>query len=194
MNWLAHLRLSEDDVEIRLGNVIADFIKGEKRLALNPRIRRGVACHMFIDAFTDSHPVFQRSRTRISPANRKFAGILIDVFYDHFLSVNWESYSGEPKRAFIDGIYFDFERYTAERLPDARRFVLKMAEDDWLGEYETLGGIERTLLRVSGRLKRPGLLAPMAAELTAHYAGLGEDFAEFYPQLRDAVKHWVEST
>lgn len=193
MNWLAHLRLSEDDVEIRLGNVIADFIKGEKRLALNPRIQLGVACHMFIDAFTDAHPIFQRSRTRISLANRKFAGILIDVFYDHFLSVNWAAYSAEPKRAFIDGIYIDFDRYTLERLADARRFVLKMAEDDWLGEYESLAGIERTLTRVSGRLKRPGLLTPMTAELADNYAGLGEDFAEFYPQLRDAVMDWFRA-
>ena len=190
MNWLAHLHLSEDDVEVRLGNVIADFIKGEKRLALNLRIRRGVGCHMFIDSFTDAHPVFLRSRQRISPANRKFAGIVVDVFYDHFLSVRWPDYSDQPKRAFIDGIYSDFERYTETALPDARRFVVRMAEEDWLGEYETLAGIERTLARVSGRLKRPGLLVPLAAELTANYAGLDEDFAEFYPALRTGVSLW----
>ncbi|MEO6062100.1 MAG: ACP phosphodiesterase [Thermoflexales bacterium] len=193
MNWLAHLHLSEDDVEVRLGNVIADFIKGEKRQALNLRIRRGVSCHMFIDSFTDAHPVFLRSRQRISPANRKFAGILVDVFYDHFLSMRWSDFSVQPKRAFIDGIYADFDRYTEMQLPDARRFVLRMAEDDWLGEYETLAGIERTLARISGRLKRPGLLVPMAAELADNYSGLGEDFAAFYPDLRDAVKHWGES-
>ena len=192
MNWLAHLHLSEDDVEVRLGNVIADFIKGEKRQALNARIRRGVACHMFIDSYTDAHPVFLRSRQRISPAHRKFAGIAVDVFYDHFLSVGWSGYSTQPKRAFIDRIYADFDRYTKMELPDARRFVLRMAEDDWLGEYETLAGIERTLARVSGRLKRPGLLLPLAAELTANYAGLAEDFAAFYPALRAGVGEWFE--
>ena len=190
MNWLAHLHLSEDDIEVRLGNVIADFIKGEKRQALNPRIRRGVSCHMFIDSFTDAHPVFLRSRQRISPANRKFAGIVVDVFYDHFLSIRWHEFSAQPKRAFIDGIYRDFDRYTETELPDARRFVLRMAEDDWLGEYETLTGIERTLARISGRLNRPGLLVPLAAELTTNYAGLAGDFAEFYPALRTAVSSW----
>jgi acyl carrier protein phosphodiesterase len=192
MNWLAHLHLSEDDVEVRLGNVIADFIKGEKRQALNARIRRGVASHMFIDSFTDAHPVFLRSRQRISQAHRKFAGIVVDVFYDHFLSVRWSEYSAQPKRDFIDGIYADFDRYTELALPDARRFVLRMAEDDWLGEYETLAGIERTLDRVSGRLKRPGLLVPLAAELSANYDGLAADFAEFYPALRAAVALWFD--
>ena len=190
MNWLAHLHLSEDDVEVRLGNVIADFIKGEKRQALNARIRRGVACHMFIDSYTDAHPVFLRSRQRISPANRKFAGIVVDVFYDHFLSIRWTEFSAQPKRAFIDGIYVDFDRYTETELPDARRFVLRMAEDDWLGEYETLTGIERTLARISGRLNRPGLLVPLAAELGANYTGLADDFTEFYPALRGAVASW----
>jgi acyl carrier protein phosphodiesterase len=190
MNWLAHLHVSEDDVEVRLGNVIADFIKGEKRQALNARVRRGVACHMFIDSFTDAHPVFLRSRRRISPAHRKFAGILIDVFYDHFLSAHWPDYSAQPKRAFIDGIYADFDRYTERALPDAWRFVLRMAEDDWLGEYETLGGIERTLARISGRLNRPGLLVPLVSELNENYAGLAIDFAEFYPALRTAVASW----
>lgn len=190
MNWLAHLHLSEDDVEVRLGNVIADFIKGEKRQALNPRIRRGVACHMFIDSYTDAHPVFLRSRQRISLANRKFAGIVVDVFYDHFLSIRWPDFSAQPKRAFIDGIYADFDRYTEMALPDARRFVLRMAEDDWLGEYETLTGIERTLARISGRLNRPGLLVPLAAELSANYTGLADDFTEFYPALRAGVGEW----
>ena len=192
MNWLAHLHLSEDDVEVRLGNVIADFIKGEKRQALNPRIRRGVSCHMFIDSFTDAHPVFLRSRQRISPANRKFAGIIVDVFYDHFLSMRWSDFSVQPKRAFIDGVYADFDRYTETQLPDARRFALRMAEDDWLGEYETLAGIERTLARISGRLKRPGLLVPLVSELSANYAGLAEDFDEFYPALRAAVALWFD--
>jgi acyl carrier protein phosphodiesterase len=190
MNWLAHLHLSEDDVEVRLGNVIADFIKGEKRQALNARVRRGVACHMFIDSFTDAHPVFLRSRQRISPANRKFASIVVDVFYDHFLSIRWSDYAHQSRRAFIDEIYTDFERYTLTRLPDARRFVVRMAEDDWLGEYGTFAGIERTLARVSGRLNRPGLLVPLAAELSANYDGLAADFAEFYPALRTAVALW----
>ena len=145
---------------------------------------------MFIDSFTDAHPVFLRSRQRISPANRKFAGIIVDVFYDHFLSMRWSDFSIQPKLAFIDGVYADFDRYTETQLPDARRFALRMAEDDWLGEYETLAGIERTLARISGRLKRPGLLVPLVSELSANYVGLAEDFAEFYPALRAAVAEW----
>lgn len=190
MNWLAHLHLSDDDVEFRLGNVIADFIKGERRLALAPRIRRGIACHVFIDGYTDAHSVFLGSRQRVAASRRRFASIVIDVFYDHFLSLDWERFSRVPRRAFIDGIYADFDRYTQESLPDARRFVMRMAEDDWLGDYATLDGIGRTLARVSGRLNRPGLLTPMIDDLTANYDALATDFRTFYPDLRSAVEGW----
>ena len=187
MNWLAHLNLSEPTVEFRLGNVIADFVKGEARLALPAQVKRGTDCHLLIDAYTDAHPVFQRSRQRISRPNRKFASILIDIFYDHFLSVHWADHSAQPREVFIANVYRDFLAYTEQQVPQARSFVEHMVQGDWLNEYISVEGIRRTLTRVSGRLGRPGLLTPMAEELTANYAGLDADFAEFYPQLREHV-------
>jgi acyl carrier protein phosphodiesterase len=190
MNWLAHLHLSEPDVEVRLGNVIADFVKGDARRNLNERLRRGVECHLLIDNFTDAHPIFKQSRQRISLPHRKFASILVDVFYDHFLSTHWPTYSAAPLSQFIVEVYDSFLDYTATKMLDAREFVQRMAHDNWLGEYATLDGIERTLARVSRRLQRPGLLTPGIRELVENYEALEHDFHVFYPQLVASVETW----
>ncbi len=188
MNWLAHLNLSEPTVAFRLGNVIADFVKGEARLALPVEVKRGTDCHLLIDAYTDAHPVFQHSRQRVSRPNRKFASILIDIFYDHFLSVHWLDYATQPRTDFIAEVYQDFLDFTVGQVPQARKFVEHMVQGDWLGEYVEVDGIGHTLARVSGRLGWPGLLTPMVEELTANYTGFEQDFAEFYPQLREHVR------
>lgn len=192
MNWLAHVALSEPDPEIRLGNVLADLIKGEKRLGLPPAIRRGTDCHLFVDAFTDAHPVFLRSRARISPPRRRFASILVDLFFDHCLSLAWDHFHEQPRMVFIREVYGQFDALSRERLPEARPFVEHMLAQDWLGDYISVAGIERTLARVSRRLHRPGLLVPMIDELTTNLTGLREDFAAFYPALRAAVAGWVD--
>ncbi len=103
MNWLAHLYLSPaDDPEFRLGNLLADFIKGGARRELGESFQRGVRCHQAIDAFTDFHPVVQRSRTRIAARHGHFSGILIDVFYDHFLARNWPEFSAIALDDFVN--------------------------------------------------------------------------------------------
>ena len=187
MNWLAHIHLSPPDVEFRLGNVLADVIKGEARANLAPGILRGMACHHLIDNFTDAHELFKRSRQHISLPNRKFASILVDIFYDHFLSMHWLDYSVIPLNDCINEVYLSFGDYTLTHLPQASDFVQYMIQQDWLREYQTIDGIERTLARVSRRLKRPGLLTPMLDELRQSYADLDADFRAFYPQLQAHV-------
>src|SRR4051812_26307099 len=98
MNYLAHLLLSENSPEARIGNLMGDFVKSA---SLDPNtysapMRRGITLHQKIDAYTDTHPVFQISRTRISAPRRRYAGILIDIFYDHFLATHWSDFSPQP--------------------------------------------------------------------------------------------------
>ena len=188
MNWLAHLHLSEPTVEFRLGNVIADFVKGQARQQLPPQVKRGTECHLLIDAFTDAHPIFLQSRQRISREHRKFASILIDIFYDHYLSARWADYSAQPLDDFVSEVYASFISYTEHDTTQTKEFVQHLVAGDWLREYVTVDGVARTLARVSRRLRRPGLLVPMLSELRENYQSLGEDFAAFYPQLQAYVQ------
>ncbi len=120
MNWLAHVFLSEPDVEFRLGNLLADIVRGEELRRMSPAFQRGVDKHKQIDAFTDAHPVVKRSRARISTRFRRFSGVLVDVFYDHLLASDWDRYSPIVLDAFTARFYADIEARHIELPASAR--------------------------------------------------------------------------
>lgn len=145
MNWLAHLYLSEPDTEFRLGNLLADQVRGPDRTKMSPAFLRGVACHQVIDAFAESHPVVKRSRQRIGPEQRRFSGILVDVFYDHFLARNWAAYSTIPLPQFTHGAYADFTPHIPALPEEARITIERIIKHDWLTSYREIAGIEDVL-------------------------------------------------
>jgi acyl carrier protein phosphodiesterase len=194
MNWLAHLFLSEYNVEHRLGNFLADLVKGSARQELNPHIQKGIAGHQVIDIFTDSHSVVHRSKQRIGNDYRRFSGILIDVFYDHFLAKNWLVYSPIPLEEFTTEIYQSFQTYPEQIPAPATELIARMAAEDWLGNYRSVTGIETTLRRISSRMSRRMnrslMLHPAINELSTHYCELESDFQEFFPELLEHVRCW----
>jgi acyl carrier protein phosphodiesterase len=191
MNWLAHVTLSKPDAEFRLGNLLADLVKGRDRAGMPAAFLDGVRVHQVIDGFTDSHPVVHQSRARIGPGFRHATGILIDVFYDHFLALDFERYAGEPLAAFTAGVYQQARECTLVLPTEARAALDRMASDDRLNSYATLDGMTATLRRVSLRLmERTGKdfeLERGTAELVTHFDGLRNDFAAFFPELQAHV-------
>jgi acyl carrier protein phosphodiesterase len=191
VNWLAHAYLSKPDVEFRLGNLLADLVKGRDRAAMSAAFLEGVRRHQVIDAFTDAHPAVHRSRARIDGDFQHATGILVDVFYDHFLALDWERYAPEPLDSFTARMYADIRRHSINLPEEARAAVERMMADDRLGSYRRLDGIEASLRRVSLRLAaRTGQdigLERGLSELVANFDELRADFAEFFPQLRAHV-------
>jgi acyl carrier protein phosphodiesterase len=188
VNWLAHAFLSKPDIEFRLGNLLADLVRGRDRAAMPGAFLDGVRHHQAIDAFTDSHLVVDRSRARIGGDFRNASGILVDVFYDHFLALDWGQYSAEPLDAFTARLYDDI-RVSMIRFPEEAQAALeRMINEDRLGSYRRLDGIEASLRRVSLRLAaRSGRdlgLERGVSELVANFEELRGDFAEFFPQLQ----------
>jgi acyl carrier protein phosphodiesterase len=186
MNWLAHLLLSKPDVESRLGNLLADLLKGTERQNLNANILRGIEFHRLVDAFTDSHASVQRSKRRINSGYRRFAGIFVDVFYDHFLAKNWATYSPKPLESFTAEVYESFKTYPVKLPLAVSQLILRMADEDWLGGYRSVDGVENAAARLSKRLSmrfnKPFRL-DAASELIANYSDLEMDFLEFFPEL-----------
>jgi acyl carrier protein phosphodiesterase len=183
MNWLAHLHLSEPSAAFRLGNVLPDMVGARELAALPEEFRRGVQCHHRIDAFTDSHPLFRQSVARLSPRFRRFGGIIVDVLYDHLLTVNWQEYSPTPLRECVDIFYNSFDVHRGE-IPVAVWPVLeRMREQDWLGSYGDAAGVRLALDRIGRRLRKPLELGACVPELEQDYAGFQADFAAFYPEL-----------
>jgi len=191
LNWLAHVFLSEPTVEFRLGNLLADLVRGDARSAMSAEFLRGARCHKAIDAFTDSHPVVHRSRGRISPSHRRFSGVLTDIFYDYCLASEWERYSPLPLDTFTSVFYAAAKRQPLDLPPDARSTLDRILEHDLLGQYRRIDGVENSLRRLSmylaRRWGRDFALATAVQDLVAHEAVFAADFAEFFPELRTHV-------
>jgi acyl carrier protein phosphodiesterase len=183
MNWLAHLFLAGPNPACQLGSVLPDLLSKPLLTRLPMEFDRGVAHHYWVDAFTDSHPVFRRSVSRIEPPLRRFGGILGDVFYDHFLSVDWQRFASVPLRQFVSEVYASFRRL-APLLPHPVQLRLqRMEREDWLGSYGDLPGIRETLGRMNDRFRRPVDLVPAVELLVRDYHAFHGDFAEFFPEL-----------
>ncbi len=191
MNWLAHVFLSEPGVEFRLGNLLADLVRGEQRVGMSVDFLRGAQCHKAIDSFTDTHPVVRRSRSRVGSEHRRFSGVLVDVFYDYFLATAWERHSSLPLEAFTAGFYADV-RARPLQLPESARVTLdRIVKHDLLGQYRRIEGVEHSLRRLStylsSRWRKQFALERSVADLLRQEREFADDFAEFFPQLQAHV-------
>jgi acyl carrier protein phosphodiesterase len=187
MNWLAHLLLSPPEIEFQLGNVLADFVRGAGREAMSEAFRRGVRHHLKIDAFTDAHPVVRRSKSRIEPRFRRFAGVLVDVYYDHLLAAHWDCFCKVPLREFTLTFNQEARRHAADLPQEAAWILHRMIEEDRLWSYREISGVEAALERLSHRLnarwRRDIRLHEAVPGMVAQEAELERDFMEFFPQL-----------
>src|SRR5689334_7104563 len=111
MNFLAHLHLSGDNEEIKIGNFIADFVKGKNYDDFPAGIRQGIIIHRHIDYFTDTHPVVSESKQRLYATYHKYAAVIVDIFYDHYLATRWEQYSNISLVDFASEFYFMVKKY-----------------------------------------------------------------------------------
>ena len=151
MNFLAHFMLAENTPESRLGNWLGDFVKG---LPWDDRfeqaIWQGIMEHRHLDVFTDSHPAWQASRDRLALENRRYAGIIIDVFYDFFLSKHWAQFSPEQNLdQFIADIHVDLKAQKSVVPKNTKRVLNAMIRQKWLVNYALIEGVSKTLSRVA---------------------------------------------
>lgn len=188
MNYLAHIYLSDKNEKHMLGNLLGDFVNITDDIKFEKGIREGIFMHRKLDSFTDSHPIFLMSKSRVSSQNRRFAGLLIDMFYDHFLAKNWLTYSELTLEAYSTNFYKILEKYSSI-LPDKLIKVSHfMINENWLLSYREVTGIEKALERISKRLSVPdNTLADSINELYNSYADLEDDFNTFFPTAIDCA-------
>ncbi len=183
MNFLAHLFLSFDDYELIIGNFIADHVKGARKNEFPDGIRRGIELHRAIDHFTDTHSITSRSKNLLYERHAKYAGVVVDLYYDHFLAASFSDYSEIPLAEFVENHYRILES-EKQWLPESvRSFLPHMIERNWLFNYASIEGIGRTLIGLSQRVRFPNRMHEAVHDLELHYPALKADFKLFFPQL-----------
>ena len=188
MNYLAHLHLGGQRPGQLLGSLYGDFVKGRLQGQFAPEIEGAIQLHRSIDMFTDRHPLVDVALSRFSLTRRRYAGIVLDVFFDHCLARDWTLYADRPLELFTSDVYrvLSSERQLPERLA---RIAPHMVANDWLGSYQEFEVLEQVLRGISRRLTRPEELASAMQELRRLYEPLSEDFRLFYPQLQDFARN-----
>jgi acyl carrier protein phosphodiesterase len=191
MNYLAHAFLSRASPELLIGGLLGDFVKGALGERYSPAVRNGILLHRAIDRYTDAHAIVRASCALISPARRRFAGILVDVFYDHFLACHWQRYTELPLEMFTQQVYATLMPHTASYPERLQHILPYMAANDWLASY---AGIESVDAAVNGiarrfqRFARAAVLADGVQELLHNYAALEQHFLVFFPELLGFVE------
>jgi len=183
MNFLAHIYLSGDHDQIKIGNFMADSIKGKKYLKYPEEIQNGIVLHRAIDYYTDTHPVFKQSTKRLFSKYGHYSGIIVDIFYDHFLAANWAKYSGTPLEKYTHDFYELLEK-NYEILPTkVKGFLPYMVQDNWLLSYASMDGIEKVLSGMNRRTGRKSDMHMATNELKEHYQDFQFEFEIFFDEV-----------
>ena len=183
MNFLAHTYLSGCNEEIIVGNFMGDYVKGRNYLYFPDQVKKGILIHRDIDSFTDMHLITRRNKQRVAPMYHKYAGIIIDIFYDHFLASLWDQFSDLPLQDFVNRTY-DLLKRNYKVLPEAiKRWFPTFLENNWMMAYRTVDGIELVLERMSANTSLPNHAGYAVEVLQEQYAMFEEDFLEFFPLM-----------
>ncbi len=184
MNFLAHIYLSGDEDLVKIGNFMADSIKGKKYRKYGPQIQKGIILHRAIDFYTDTHPVFKESSHRLSERYRHYSGIIVDIFYDHFLAANWKDYCDIPLEEYTLKFYELLKR-NYEVLPsNVKNFLPYMIEQNWLLSYASIDGIQSVLNGMNKRTKLKSGMDQATDELKLHYDDFENEFRLFFEDVQ----------
>ena len=191
MNVLAHALLAGDDAGLRLGGVMGDFVRGTPDASLPARVRDGIYLHRAIDGYTDTHPDVRAARELFPAPFRRYAGIFLDVWFDHCLARDFARYSTMPLAGFSTGLRAELHA-AAPILPDGlKRFLSYMDANDLPAGYAQLERVAAALGGLSRRLSRANPVAESVPLLVEHDAALREVFGRFFPQLQAFAREWV---
>lgn len=188
MNHFAHLVLSQPTVESTVGNLLGDFARGVDTGSLSAPVHAGLLNHRAVDRFTDNHPIVLEMRQSFSRRRRRFAGIALDIYFDHLLLQHWDRFERRPLDELISAFYQRMQD-GQELMPgaDMRRVTRRMVDYDWFGSYRELDAVAESLDRVASRIRFNNRFDNAIEELRRNQRLIEQGFLEFYPDLQRHV-------
>jgi acyl carrier protein phosphodiesterase len=189
MNYLAHAWLARHSDAAILGALLGDFVFGQLALADWPdAVHREIVVHRRIDRYTDAHPDVAAARALFADGLRRYAGIVLDVHFDHLLARDWTRWDGGSLDAFTARVYRVLREQGDALPPRLRAIAPRMQAQDWLGSYRERDRVDHAVRGIATRLSRHGeRLVECLPILRAHEHEIDEAFERFFPALIAAV-------
>jgi acyl carrier protein phosphodiesterase len=191
MNFLAHLCLANGDPGLMMGGLLGDFVRGRRAMRVFPEpIRQGIVLHRYIDKCTDRSPVIKNLRPQFSREFRRYAGIIIDLAFDHELAVNWWRYMPGSLERF-DVETRDLLSGHTEWVPEKLTNFMRYADRHGLfSAYRKEEVILQALAGIGTRLSRPNPLHRVAEIWPELAPEFKLAFRQFFPQIQSEVLDW----
>jgi acyl carrier protein phosphodiesterase len=184
MNFLAHIYLSGNNDLLKIGNFMADSIHGQNYNHYPLEIKKGILLHRSIDSFTDMHPIYRQSKHRLHEKYGHYSGVIMDIFYDHFLAKNWAAYSevrlDDYAQTFYKLLQDNFELLTTK----AQGMLPYMMGRNWLVSYASIEGLQMILFQMDHRTKNRVAMHEAIIELKQYYLEFETEFKLFFEELR----------
>ena len=184
MNFLAHIALTSHDADAMLGALLGDFASRSEAALLPAAVQREIHLHRLVDTFTDQHPEVLAMKAGFASPARRYAGILLDIYFDLLLTRHWERWYPQSRTVMIADFYQHLQYREALLPPRLQSLLPRMVQEDWLASYGHWAGLERAVRRTASRLSRHGehLIAGLP-HLQAQDSVLEQGFLRFYPEL-----------
>ena len=194
MNFLCHLLVSGNDPLVIVGNFMADAVKGRDLSGWQTGLQQGIRMHRKIDSYTDNHPITLIGRERLRAHCGKYAGVALDLFYDHAIASQWAALSNEPLGEFARRMYTLLGAHASVMPERTQRMLTYMSRHDWLSSYATIDGIGKALGGLSARVPGGEVLIGAEEVLKEHRAEFVGECMRFLPQLRNHLNQADEKS
>lgn len=184
MNFLAHIYLSGENDLIKIGNFMADGIRGKQFEHFPADVQKGILLHRFIDTYTDSNDIFRQSTKRLHEKYHHYSGVIVDIIYDHFLAKNWTKYSDEKLEIFINRFYRSLHENYSILTEKTQDLMPYMIERNWLLSYQTVEGIHQILTQMDRRSKNISKMQFASEDLKEFYPEFENEFTLFFEEIQ----------
>jgi len=188
MNFLAHIYLSGNNDLIKIGNFMADSIKGNDYLEYTGDLQKGILLHRAIDSFTDANEIYRKSKHRLHEKYGHYSGIIMDVVYDHYLAKNWNRFSTEILSDFVLRFYQSISKNSSLLPVKTQRLIPYMIDQNWLEMYVTLDGLQTILWQMSRRINYTIDMSEAVNGVHEFYLEFENEFFEFMVEIEKMCK------
>lgn len=183
MNYLAHMYLSCSDEDLIIGNMLVDMMNIKRLRELPEQYHKGFELHRLIDSYTDEHQLVKEATLKLRDNHRKYAPVVIDIFYDYVLSLEWNRYSGEHIQDFCNGIYEVLKKHMKYLPEDIKSRLTRMVKSNFLMTCSSPEAIRNVFDIIDGRARFTNSFSMATDDLLDDYEYYRDNFFMFFPDM-----------